>query len=697
MERLRRHHHRQRRRRRHARPPARPVGQAHPAARARRLAAARAAELGRRRTCSSTTATSRATPGTTSTASRSSRRSTTSSAARPSSTARRSTACARRTSASCSHHDGISPAWPISYDEMEPYYTQAEQLYQVHGARGEDPTEPPASAPYPFPALSPRAAHPAARPTTSPRPATTRSTRPAACMLDEAEHAVQHAASAARPATASRAWCTRKSDAEVLGVRPALEHPNVTLLTDAEAAAAGDQRGRHAPSPSVVVERDGARETVRAATSSSSRCGAANTAKLLLRVGQRRATPTGSPTAPTRSGATTCSTTARPCSRCRKEPNPTVFQKTLGLNDFYFGTDDFEFPMGNIQMVGKSPARDVPRREAARDQARAAVDARARSPPRRRLLAVDRGPAAPRQPRHARPRRARSRSPTRRPTRSRRSGSTTSSSRCSGTSACTPTTCIPRHAYLKNDIPVAGCRAPGRHLPLRRRPGDLGARHRLPGARGRQPLRRRHELLPEHRRREPGADGDGQRAAGRRPPRSSGSARTSARGARACRVSAPRAAPRDRRGGGFAGLGCARRLAERGRRPRHAARPQQLPPVPAAALPGGDRPSCAPSDIAYSLRKLFRERRERRRQAGEVTRRSTPRRARVTTADGRALSRATRSCSRRARSRTSSAPRAPRSTRSRSTRSTTRSGCARGSSACSRTPTATRADRSRAR
>ena len=52
------------------------------------------------------------------------------------------------------HHDGISPAWPISYDELEPYYTRAEQLYEVHGARGEDPTEPPASAPYPFPAVS---------------------------------------------------------------------------------------------------------------------------------------------------------------------------------------------------------------------------------------------------------------------------------------------------------------------------------------------------------------------------------------------------------------------------------------------------------------------------------------------------------------------------------------------------------------
>ena len=52
------------------------------------------------------------------------------------------------------HHGGISPAWPVGYDVFEPYYTQAEQLYQVHGIRGEDPTEPPASAPYPFPPVS---------------------------------------------------------------------------------------------------------------------------------------------------------------------------------------------------------------------------------------------------------------------------------------------------------------------------------------------------------------------------------------------------------------------------------------------------------------------------------------------------------------------------------------------------------------
>ncbi len=52
------------------------------------------------------------------------------------------------------HYDGISPAWPITYEELEPYYTKAEQMYHVHGLRGQDPTEPPASGPYPCPPLS---------------------------------------------------------------------------------------------------------------------------------------------------------------------------------------------------------------------------------------------------------------------------------------------------------------------------------------------------------------------------------------------------------------------------------------------------------------------------------------------------------------------------------------------------------------
>ena len=78
------------------------------------------------------------------------------------------------------HHDGLSPAWPITYDELEPYYTQAEHLYEVHGARGEDPTEPPRER---RPTRSRRCRTSRASsssPTTSRRRDTTRSTRPAA-------------------------------------------------------------------------------------------------------------------------------------------------------------------------------------------------------------------------------------------------------------------------------------------------------------------------------------------------------------------------------------------------------------------------------------------------------------------------------------------------------------------------------------
>ena len=93
-------------------------------------------------------------PGTTTRTSHSNRVSITRSVARPSSTAPRSTASGRRISASCATTTAFRPPGPSRYDDMEPYYTKAEQLYEVHGNRGEDPTEGHASAPYPFPAVS---------------------------------------------------------------------------------------------------------------------------------------------------------------------------------------------------------------------------------------------------------------------------------------------------------------------------------------------------------------------------------------------------------------------------------------------------------------------------------------------------------------------------------------------------------------
>jgi len=54
---------------------------------------------------------------------------------------------------SIEHEEGLSPAWPVTYDEFEPYYCRAEQMLSVHGEAGIDPTEPPRSAPFPYPAV----------------------------------------------------------------------------------------------------------------------------------------------------------------------------------------------------------------------------------------------------------------------------------------------------------------------------------------------------------------------------------------------------------------------------------------------------------------------------------------------------------------------------------------------------------------
>ena len=249
------------------------------------------------------------------------------------------------------HHDGTSPAWPIAYDELEPYYTLAEQHYHVHGARGEDPTEPPSSAPYPHPAVShePRIqqlADDLAAAGYQPFHA------PCGIMLDESNPPSQ---TCIRCATCDGFPCLvhAKSDAEVLGVRPALEHPNVTLLTNARVTRLVTNEPGTAVTE-VVVERDGAEERF-AGDVVVVACGAANTAKLLLQSASDRH-PNGLANGSDQVGRNYMFHDSTAVLALSREENPTVFQKTLALNDFYFGADDFEYPLGNVQMVGKSTA-----------------------------------------------------------------------------------------------------------------------------------------------------------------------------------------------------------------------------------------------------------------------------------------------------------------------------------------------------
>src|SRR5438132_1070284 len=177
------------------------------------------------------------------------------------------------------HWGGVSPAWPIAYEDLEPYYTRAEQLYHVHGERGIDPTDPPARAPYPHPPVShePRIQQLAddwAR--LGRRPFHV----PLGVMLDETN---PRKSRCIRCATCDGHPClvSAKSDAQVVCVDPALEHPNVTLVTNAhvtrlETSASGREVTH------IVVERQGATETY-AADVVVVACGAINSAALLLR------------------------------------------------------------------------------------------------------------------------------------------------------------------------------------------------------------------------------------------------------------------------------------------------------------------------------------------------------------------------------------------------------------------------------
>src|SRR6478609_7279944 len=226
------------------------------------------------------------------------------------------------------HHDGISPAWPIAYDEMEPYYTLAERYYHVHGARGEDPTEPPGSSPYPFPAVShePRIQklsddlgklghHPFHA--------------PCGVMLDESNMPFSTCMRCDR-CDGFPCVVHAKADAEVLGVRPALQHPNVTLWTDTEVTRL-NTNGSGTEVTGVIVDHHGASESVSADIVVAS-CGAANSARLLL-MSASDSHPDGLANSSGQVGRNYMFHNSQAVLALSREENPTIFQKTLGLND----------------------------------------------------------------------------------------------------------------------------------------------------------------------------------------------------------------------------------------------------------------------------------------------------------------------------------------------------------------------------
>ena len=247
------------------------------------------------------------------------------------------------------HCGGISPAWPLSYEEMEPYYTQAEELYHVHGQAGKDPTEPHRSKPYLYPAVShePRIQklsddlekagyHPFFA--------------PCAVMLNEKDRPHSRCV---RCQTCDGFPCLvqAKADAEMIGVRAALQSPNIRLVTHAKVVKLKTDPKGHSVTE-VLAEVDGVPTTFQGDLIVVS-CGAANSAKLLLESASAQH-PNGLANGSDQVGRNYMYHNSQAVLALSHEPNPTFFQKTLAINDFYLGSEDFNYPMGNIQMLGKS-------------------------------------------------------------------------------------------------------------------------------------------------------------------------------------------------------------------------------------------------------------------------------------------------------------------------------------------------------
>jgi choline dehydrogenase-like flavoprotein len=246
------------------------------------------------------------------------------------------------------HEGGVSPAWPVRYTDLEPYYAVAEVIYKVHGQLGADPTDPPRSGPFPYPAvphepsiealidqLRGQGLHPSGLP----------------LGID-----LQPGGRCIRCKTCDGFPCRvlAKADADVCGVRPALESPDIQLTPRTFARRLlTDPQGERVIA--VEVEQDGERFELHADIFVVS-CGAVNSAALLLR-SANSAHPNGLANSSGLVGRNYMvhNNTALMAVDPRR-PNPAVFQKTMAVNDYYFRGPGWPYPLGNLQLLGKLQA-----------------------------------------------------------------------------------------------------------------------------------------------------------------------------------------------------------------------------------------------------------------------------------------------------------------------------------------------------
>ncbi len=240
------------------------------------------------------------------------------------------------------HADGTSPAWPVSYTDLEPYYAKAENIYRVHATAGEDPTDPARSTPYPFPCVE---HEPVIQ--TLHDDLVRQGMQPfhLPIGIDICENGT-----CIRCPTCDGFPCKvhAKSDAEVCCVLPALESPDISLMPHTKALRlrpSGDGKRIE----SVEVDHKGSRMHLKADRFVVS-CGAVNSTALLLRSGDDGkgvANKSGLVGRNYMAHNNTAMIALKPFKH-----NRTVFQKTLSINDFYLNGPGWNYPLGNLQLIG---------------------------------------------------------------------------------------------------------------------------------------------------------------------------------------------------------------------------------------------------------------------------------------------------------------------------------------------------------
>ncbi len=241
------------------------------------------------------------------------------------------------------HFGGVSPAWPIQYDELESFYTEAEKLYSVHGERGIDPTEPKANSDYPFPPLK----H---EPSMQDLFDSIRGLGYRPFPLPIGVRLGENANNGSSPIHLSNFDgfpdpTEAKADAQVVALREALESRNVTLVTMAHVdKLVADKSGKRISQ--VEVTRDGEKISFESDLVVLA-AGAVNSAAILLRSGNL-ANSSGLVGRNYMLHQNGC------VINFSQKLNTSQFQKSFSLSDFYNEADDSEFPLGTIQLMGKN-------------------------------------------------------------------------------------------------------------------------------------------------------------------------------------------------------------------------------------------------------------------------------------------------------------------------------------------------------